>query len=124
MIIGIGIDLVEIARIEQSICRFGRRFLDRVLTPGEFVLMPSSGQNAYVAARFAAKEAALKALGTGMSMGISLLHVEIENMSSGQPRLILHDKAGELAFALGVANTHVSLTHSRATAGAVVILES
>jgi len=125
MIVGVGMDLAEIDRIGRSLERFGERFLDRVLTPGERAIMPagSPAQAAYVAARFAAKEAALKALGTGMAEGLTLRDVEVIRLASGQPVLRLHGKASERAKGMGVNRTHISLTHSRTTAGAVVVLE-
>ena len=125
MIVGTGIDLAELDRIAASLNRFGDRFLDRVLTPGERALLPASARRvAYVAARFAAKEAALKALGTGMAEGLTFRDVEIGRLPSGQPILHLHGKARERAENMGAHRFHVSLTHSLSTAGAVVILES
>ena len=125
MVVGVGMDLAEIDRIGRSVERFGERFLDRVLTPGEKAIMPAGppARAAYVAARFAAKEAALKALGTGMAEGLTLRDVEVIRLASGQPLLRLHGKAEKRAQAMGVNRMHISLTHSRTTAGAVVILE-
>lgn len=124
MIVGTGIDVVEISRIEQAMERFGERFLSRVLTAKEHERMPRAGKAAYVAARFAAKEAALKALGTGMSQGISLVDAEVDNLPSGQPQLMLYGAARERANSLGVVRSHISLTHSRISAAAVVVFEA
>jgi holo-[acyl-carrier protein] synthase len=122
-------DLVEIDRIARDLTRFGMRFTERVLTPAELALMPArpdqaAARAAYVASRFAAKEAALKALGTGMACGIGLHDAEVGRLPSGQPTLILLNKAAERAGSLGARRVLISLTHSRTTAGAVVILES
>ena len=126
MIIGIGIDLAELDRIAHSLERFGDRFVERILTPAEQALMPARmpARTAYVAARFAAKEAALKALGTGMAEGLSMQDVEVGRLASGQPVLTFLGKARERAQTLGLRAAFVSLTHSRTTAGAVVVLES
>lgn len=88
--------------------------------------MPSSpsGRAAYVAGRFAAKEAAVKALGTGFSEGVRLTDVEILSLESGKPELFLHGEAAVIARRLGVHAAHVSISHERDVAGAVVILES
>jgi holo-[acyl-carrier protein] synthase len=129
MIVGLGMDLAEIDRIARSLDRFGRRFAEKVLTPAERAAMPDwpnrpNARAAYVASRFAAKEAALKALGTGMACGIGLHDVEVGRLPSGQPTLTLRNKAAERAESLGVRRVFISLTHSLTTAGAVVILEA
>ena len=126
MIVGLGMDLADLDRIARSLDRFGLRFAGRVLTPAELALMPGQPQTraAYVAARFAAKEAALKALGTGMAQGVSLRDAEVGRLPSGQPVLTLLNKAAERARGMGVRRVLISLTHSRTSAGAVVILEA
>jgi len=126
VIVGLGMDLADLDRIARSLDRFGPRFAGRVLTPAELALMPDQPQvrAAYVAARFAAKEAALKALGTGMAQGIGLRDAELSRLPSGQPVLTLLNKAAERARSMGVRRVLVSLTHSRTAAGAVVILEA
>jgi len=126
MIVGLGIDLVELERIERSLERFGRRFLDKVLTRLEQEALPSSpGKKVeYVAARFAAKEAASKALGTGFSQGITPLCIELLGLPTGQPELVFHGAAAKMAGSKGVKRRLVSLTHSRTAAAAVVILEN
>lgn len=128
-IIGIGLDLVELARMERTLRRFGGHFLDRIMdeeerraVPGDPAL-PSSGTIAHVAARFAAKEAAVKALGTGFAEGIGPRDVTVRSLPSGKPELALFGAALHRAEALGARRWHLTLTHTRDNAAAVVILE-
>ena len=123
MIVGVGLDVVELSRIARSIERFGDRFLNRVLTPGERADLPTIA-HPYVAARFAAKEAASKALGTGFSQGVGPCSIEVVGGDGRKPELALHGAAAEVARRLGVARMHVSLTHGREVASAVVVLEA
>lgn len=123
MIVGLGLDLVELARIERILERFGASFTDKILTPTERQGLPLQAA-AYVAARFAAKEAAVKALGTGFSQGIGMQHIEVQKEASGRPILVLHGPAAARCAALGATRLHLSLTHGRDTAAAVVILEA
>jgi holo-[acyl-carrier protein] synthase len=124
MVIGVGTDLIEIARIAHSIDRFGDRFLRRVFTPREIAYCQRKKYAAEsFAARFAAKEAAAKALGTGISRGVSWLELEVVRLPSGQPTLALSGRAAQLATRLGVARTSLSLTHSKDFALAVVVME-
>ena len=122
MILGLGLDVVELDRIESSLARFQDRFLARILTPAERAALPPH-RLARVAGLFAAKEAAVKALGTGFSQGIGPQHLEILSDPLGRPVLGLHGPAGDRARALGAASWHVSITHGRTTAAAVVIME-
>jgi len=125
MIVGLGTDLTEIARIEKSIARFGERFLERVYTAAEIAYCSkkrSFGES--FAARFAAKEAGAKALGTGISRGVSWLEFEVRREASGKPTLHLSGRAAELAARMGVGRISLSLTHGREAAMAVVIFES
>jgi len=125
MIVGMGTDLAEIARIEHSIERFGQRFLERVFTPAEIAYcMRKKSFGESFAARFAAKEAAAKALGTGISHGVGWLELEVRREPSGKPALAMTGRAAEIAAALGVFRSAISLTHTRGMAMAVVILES
>jgi len=125
MILGVGTDLMEIARIRQSIARFGDRFLARVFTPREIEYCQRKKNAAEsFAARFAAKEAGAKALGTGISHGVNWLELEVAREPSGKPLLQLSGRAALRAQSLGVAHISLSLTHSRDTALAVVIMES
>ncbi|OIN99235.1 MAG: holo-[acyl-carrier-protein] synthase [Desulfovibrionaceae bacterium CG1_02_65_16] len=123
MVLGLGLDVAELDRIRESLSRFGERFISRVLTPAEAANLPKNRPEAYVAARFAAKEACAKALGTGFADGVTLHGIEVRNLPSGAPTLALHGRALELARAMGATRLHLSLTHGRDTAAAVVILE-
>jgi holo-[acyl-carrier protein] synthase len=125
MVVGSGIDLVEIERIHASVERFGQRFLDRIFTPAEQAYCLRKRKSAEsLAARFAAKEAAAKALGTGISRGINWLEIEVFREPSGRPTLQFHGRAAEIAAGLGVAHVSVSLTHGADLAMATVILEN
>ena len=124
MIIGSGIDLVEITRIQQSIDRYGKRFLDRVFTGAEQAYCARKRNSAEsFAARFAAKEAAAKALGTGISYGVSWLEIEVVREPSGRPTLQFHGRAAQIAALLGVARTALSITHTDSLAMASVVIE-
>ena len=124
MIVGTGIDLCEVGRIEQAIARHGRRFLERVYTAGEIAYAERKA-NRYerYAARFAAKEAGMKALGTGWRGGLGWRDLEVANLASGRPTLRLHGKAAEIAAKLGVRSVSLSITHTATQAMAAVILE-
>ncbi len=125
MVIGLGTDLVEVARIRESMERFGDRFLLRIFTEGERRYCAAkrySEQN--LAARFAAKEAGAKALGTGISHGVGWQDLEVSREPGQAPRLLLHGRAAELAQRLTVARISLSLSHTAVTAMAVVVLES
>ena len=125
MIVGSGVDLCEVPRIEGAITRHGRRFIQRVFTEREIAYAESKA-NRYerYAARFAAKEAGMKALGTGWRGGIAWRDFEVANLNSGRPTLRLHGKAAELAEKLGVRGIALSITHTAGQALAMVILES
>ena len=126
MVLGIGTDLIETVRIEQSIDRFGRRFLERIFTAGEIAYCRAKKRNAAesFAARFAAKEAGAKALGTGISRGVSWKELEVRRATGDRPTLHLTGRAAEVAQAMGVKAIHLSLTHGREIALAVVVLEN
>jgi len=123
MILGLGLDVAEIDRIRENLTRYGARFTARVLTDSEAAAMPEANAAQYVAARFAAKEACAKALGTGFAQGVSMRSIEVRSQPSGAPTLLLSGRAQELAAAMGATRLHLSLTHGRDTAAAVVILE-
>jgi holo-[acyl-carrier protein] synthase len=124
MIVGSGIDLVEIDRIQSSLDRFGERFLDRIYTKAEqaYCLRKRNAAESF-AARFAAKEAAAKALGTGINYGITWREIEVQRAASGRPSLQFHGRAAEYAKRIGAENAALSLTHTRSTAMASVVLE-
>lgn len=124
MIHGIGMDLVEVDRIEDSIRRFGDRFLGRILRAEEIQYCRSQGRPAlHVAARFAAKEAASKAFGTGIGADLGWLDLEVVRNASGKPALELHGAGQALAATRGIRGVHLTLTHTEKTAAATVILE-
>jgi holo-[acyl-carrier protein] synthase len=125
MIVGTGIDIAEVPRIRQSIERFGDRFLQRVFTAGEIRYCDSKANRfERYAARFAAKEAAMKALGTGWNHGIRWRDCEVVRMLGGRPTIAFHGKAAEFAAKLGMKNAALSITHTAEQAIAQVILES
>jgi holo-[acyl-carrier protein] synthase len=125
MIVGTGIDIAEVPRIRQSIERFGQRFLQRIYTPAEMRYCDSKANRAErYAARFAAKEAAMKALGTGWNHGVRWRDCEVTRMPGGRPTITFHGAAGEFAAKLGVKNSSLSLSHTQDQAIAQVILES
>ena len=123
MILGLGLDVAELSRIRESLSRFGGRFVSRVLTAAEAEAMPKANAEAFLAARFAAKEACAKALGTGFADGVTLHSIEVRSLPSGAPTLLLSGRARELAEAMGATRLHLSLTHGQEVAAAVVILE-
>ncbi len=125
MIVGTGVDLAEVDRIEAAIRRFGRRFTERVYTPREVAYVERKANRfERYAARFAAKEAGMKAIGTGWSRGVRWLDFEVANLPSGRPTLRLHGRAAEIADQLGVKNIALSITHTKAMSLAYVVLES
>ena len=124
MIIGTGIDLIEIGRVQQSMDRYGERFLRRVYTGAEQAYCLGKRKAAEsLAARFAAKEAGAKALGTGISQGVSWLEIEVVREPGGRPTLRFHGRAAERAIRLGVARAALSITHTTELAMASVVLE-
>jgi holo-[acyl-carrier protein] synthase len=125
MIVGTGIDLIEIQRISASIERYGMRFLERIYTPGEIAYCQRKRRNAAesFAARFAAKEAAAKALGTGIGFGVTWREIEVGREPGARPLLLLHGRAAEIARAMGVRHSALSITHTGTQSMALVILE-
>lgn len=131
MIIGVGLDLVEMSRIESVFVRYGLTFAERVLHQDEIFAGPISlGESRsagdavrYLASSFAAKEAAVKALGTGFAQGITMHDVRIKRAPSGKPSLVLMGRAKEIADSLNVSSAFLSITHERNMAAAVVVLE-
>ena len=125
MITGIGIDVVQNERIAQSIERFGDRFLNRIYTEEEIAYCSKCAHPAiHFAARFAAKEAGFKALGTGWAAGVKWKDVEVKRLASGKPELHLYNEALARATSLGSNRFYVSLTHDQLVSCAVVILEA
>lgn len=124
MIVGSGVDLCEVHRIKDAIARYGSRFVERIYTDREIAYAQSKA-NLYerYAARFAAKEAGMKAIGTGWRGGVRWRDFEVINLPSGRPTLQFHGKAAEYANKLGVENIALSITHTSVQAMAIVILE-
>jgi holo-[acyl-carrier protein] synthase len=125
MIVGLGLDIAEVDRIEEAIARHGAPFLERLFTPAE-VAYCERHKNRYerYAARFAAKEAAMKALGTGWSRGVRWRDIEVVREPGGKPTLRLTGVAREIADRLGVKHIAMTITHSGNWALAQVIFES
>lgn len=125
MIVGTGIDIAEVSRIANSIERFGRRFTERIFTPDEIRYCESKANKVErYAGRFAAKEAGMKAIGTGWKRGVTWQDVEVQRAPGGRPTIVFHNKAAEFFQKLGAARAHLSITHTAETAMAQVILES
>ncbi len=125
MIVGVGFDLLEVSRMERALEAHDERFERRVFTETELEDCRGRVDRAQaLAARFAAKEACLKALGTGWAEGLSFQQVEVTKAEGGRPVLRLLGAARARADALGVRRAHVSLTHQRGMAGAFVVLEA
>jgi holo-[acyl-carrier protein] synthase len=124
MLIGTGVDLIEIERIAHSIERYGERFLRRIYTDHEIAYCRSKRSSAEsFAARFAAKEAGAKALGTGISRGVTWIEFQIARQPGGRPVLELRGRAALLARELGVKTISLSLTHTGKLAMATVMME-
>ena len=124
MILGTGIDIIEVARIASSFEKFGERFVNRILLPDEIAYCLSHRQPApFLAVRFAAKEAVSKAFGTGIGAQLGWQDIEIRRKESGEPFVVLHGKGRELFAARGAKILHVSLSHTEHYAAATAILE-
>ena len=125
MILGTGIDIIEVARIAASFEKFGERFVNRILLPDEITYCLGHRRPApFLAARFAAKEAVSKAFGTGIGAQLGWQDIEIRRKESGEPFVVLHGKGVELFAAHGARKLHVSLSHTENYAAATAILEA
>jgi len=125
VIVGTGVDLAETARLAEALERHGERFSRRIYTPQEIAYCERFKNKAErYAARFAAKEAAFKALGTGWREGVRWLDIEVTHQPSGKPELVLTGRAKEIAESMGVARAEVSISHANHYAVAQVIFES
>jgi len=125
MIVGTGVDIMETSRVEEALQKHGERFVNCVCTPAEIAYCKRFKNSAErFAARFAAKEAAFKALGTGWSHGVRWVDVEITHTPSGKPELTLRGQAEEIARQMGVVRTAVSISHAGRFVVAQVIFES
>ena len=124
MILGTGVDLAEVDRIRAAITRYGRRFIERIYTPGEIAYVERKANRfERYAGRFAAKEAGMKAIGTGWKRGVRWQDFEVANLPSGRPTLKLHGEAARIATQLGVKLISLSITHTSELGMAHVILE-
>jgi holo-[acyl-carrier protein] synthase len=124
MIVGTGVDLAEVPRIRASIARFGVKFVRRIYTPAEIAYVERKANRfERYAARFAAKEAGMKAIGTGWRHGVTWQDFEVANLPSGRPTLRLHGVAARFAEKLRVRNISLSITHTAELGMAHVILE-
>jgi holo-[acyl-carrier protein] synthase len=124
MIVGTGVDLAEVPRIKKSIERYGEKFIRRIYTPAEIAYVERKANKfERYAARFAAKEAGMKAIGTGWRRGVTWQDFEVANLPSGKPTLLLHGVAARFAEKLGVKNISLSITHTSELGMAHVILE-
>ncbi|HVA95703.1 MAG TPA: holo-ACP synthase [Candidatus Dormibacteraeota bacterium] len=125
MIVGLGVDITEVDRIEASIKRHGHAFLRRIFTPSEIAYCERHRNRAErFAGRFAAKEAAMKALGTGWAQGVRWVDIEVVREPSGKPTLKLSGASLAIAGRLGVKHIALTITHTGNTALAQVIFES
>jgi holo-[acyl-carrier protein] synthase len=125
VIVGTGLDLAEVDRIRTAIQRYGPRFVERIFTPREIAYVERKANRfERYAARFAAKEAAMKAIGTGWRGGVRWQDFEVTNLRSGKPTIQFHGVAARVAKRLGVRAVSLSLTHTAATGMALVILEA
>lgn len=125
MIVGTGIDVAEVDRVEASLKRFGAKFTARIFTDAEIRYCESKANRVErYAARFAAKEAGMKAIGTGWSRGVRWRDIEVQRLPGGRPTIIFQGKAGEYFAKLGATRAHLSLTHTKGMAIALVVLES
>ncbi len=125
MILGTGIDIIEVERIRASFEKFGERFVNRILHPAEIAYCLTHKQPApFIAARFAAKEAISKAFGTGIGAQLGWHDMEVCRKESGEPYVVLHGKGGELLAKRNARAVLISLSHTQTYATAVAILES
>jgi holo-[acyl-carrier protein] synthase len=125
VIVGLGVDMEEISRLREAIKRHGQLFLDRIFTPAEIAYCKRHRDPVErYAGRFAAKEATMKALGTGWGKGVRWRDIEVTRMTGGRPTIALHGVAREHADRLGARHISLSITHTGNFALAEVILES
>jgi holo-[acyl-carrier protein] synthase len=124
VILGTGVDLAEVNRIRDAIARYGQRFVQRIYTPLEIAYVERKANRfERYAARFAAKEAGMKAIGTGWRRGVTWQDFEVANLPSGRPTLKLRGRAAEIAAQMGIKSVSLSLTHTSELGMAHVILE-
>lgn len=125
MILGTGIDIIEVERIEASYEKFGERFLNRILVKGEMEYCLSHKKpGPFLAARFAAKEAVSKAFGTGIGAQLSWQDIEVKRKESGEPYVVMHGNGAEFMKTRGARIVHLTISHTEKHATAMAILES
>jgi holo-[acyl-carrier protein] synthase len=125
MIIGTGVDIIEVARIDRLLEKHSPRFEEKIFTPDEVLYCKSKAiPGIHFAARFAAKEAVMKCLGTGMDKGIAFNEIEVTHENSGQPIIKLHGKGKEHSTRLKIKTIHISLSHEKKYAIAQAIAEA
>ena len=124
MIVGIGLDVVELERIKKIWQRYGENFAKKILHPLEVEQIPHENPVNFLGGRFAAKEAVVKALGSGFSRGIAFTDICVDKLDNGRPEAHLSGKAAEQMEQLGARRIFISISHSRHTAAAVAVLES
>lgn len=125
-IVSLGLDLTQIARVEETFARRGDRFLERIFTAGERAYCEARARRRFVhyAGRFAVKEAVMKALGTGWARGVRWVDIETVRAPGRAPELVLHGRSAEIARERGIARIHVTITHDAGLAAAVAVAES
>jgi holo-[acyl-carrier protein] synthase len=124
-IVSIGLDLMEIARVEDVIARRGQRFLERIYTPAErdYCERRAAMRATHYAGRYALKEAVMKVLGTGWTRGVRWRDIEVHREPSGPPQVILHGRSAEHARARGIARIHATISHDGGIAAAMAVAE-
>ncbi len=123
-VLGIGVDLAATDRMKDEMLKEGAGFRDRVFHPNEIAYCDSKARpNEHYAARFAAKEAFAKALGTGIAKGVSWREIEVARTESGAPFFRLHERTAQIARERGIRQVHLSLSHARSLAAAMVVIE-
>ncbi len=122
MILGIGLDIVDLDRIEEVLKKWGDKFIDKILTPNEKRSIPKNRVQ-YVGSRFAAKEAMVKALGTGFSYGISFKDIEVISQANSSPEIVLNGNAKIVADKKKIKRIFLSISHEKNIATAAVVLE-
>ena len=122
MIVGIGTDITKVARFERSLHRFGDRFAQRILSEDEYRQFANHARARFLAKRFAVKEAAVKALGTGFGEGVYLRDISLDHTEWGAPVLVFSDRVKQLLVRKGVTGSHVSLSDEDEYAIAFVVL--
>ena len=124
-VLGLGIDVTQIERLEQSFERRGQRLLDRLFTDGEKLYCERRVRNFQsYAGRFAVKEAVMKVLGTGWARGVRWVDIEVVRDQGGPPRCVLHGETARIAERRGIASVHIAITHDAGLAIAVAVAES